>query len=57
MEWRKGFSHVRAAIQGPSIIVHFEKKVLLLGTWQQVVLVEFYTRPRQREIILTFIGD
>ena len=51
-----GFSHVRAAIQGPSIIVPFEKSELLLGTWQQIVLVEFDTRPRQREIILTFTG-
>jgi secondary thiamine-phosphate synthase enzyme len=51
-----GFSHVRAAIQGPSIIVPFEKSNVLLGAWQQIVLVEFDTRPRQREIILTFIG-
>lgn len=51
-----GFSHVRAAIQGPSIIVPFEKANILLGVWQQIVLVEFDTRPRQREIILTFIG-
>ncbi len=52
-----GFSHVRAAIQGPSIIVPFEKTNILLGVWQQIVLVEFDIRPRQREIILTFMGE
>ncbi len=51
-----GFSHVRAAIQGPSLAIPFQRSRLLLGTWQQVVLAEFDTQPRQREIILTFIG-
>jgi secondary thiamine-phosphate synthase enzyme len=51
-----GFSHVRAAIQGPSLSVPFEQAKLLLGTWQQVVLVECDTRPRKREVVLTFIG-
>lgn len=51
-----GFSHVRAALQGSGFAVPFEKGRLLLGTWQQVVLSEFDTRSRKREIILTFIG-
>ncbi len=51
-----GFSHVRAALQGPAMTVPFQDGNLLLGTWQQVVLAEFDTRARNREIILTFIG-
>jgi len=51
-----GFSHVRAALQGPGMVVPFENSKLLLGTWQQVILAEFDTRSRQRKIILTFIG-
>lgn len=52
-----GFSHVRAALQGPGMVVPFENSKLLLGTWQQVVLAEFDIRSRQRKIILTFIGQ
>lgn len=52
-----GFSHVRSAIQGPSLTIPFKKSKLLLGTWQQIVLAEFDTRSRQREIVLTFIGQ
>ena len=52
-----GFSHVRAALQGSAITVPFQNGKLLLGTWQQVVLAEFDTRAREREIILTFIGQ
>jgi len=51
-----GFSHVRAAMQGPMVSIPFQNGKLLTGTWQQIVLAEFDTRPRQREIILTFIG-
>jgi len=52
-----GFSHVRAALQGPSLVIPFENARLLLGTWQQVVLAEFDTRPRQREIVVQTIGE
>jgi len=52
-----GFSHVRAALQGPSLSVPFEKSKMLLGTWQQIVLAEFDTRPRQREVVLSFLGE
>ena len=51
-----GFSHVRAALQGPGIVVPFKNGELFLGTWQQVVLAEFDNRHRERKIILTFIG-
>lgn len=41
-----GFSHLRAALQGPSLTVPFEDSKLLLGTWQQIVLADFDNRPR-----------
>ncbi|MFH1678425.1 MAG: secondary thiamine-phosphate synthase enzyme YjbQ [Candidatus Omnitrophota bacterium] len=52
-----GFSHLRAALQGPSLAVPFDSGKLILGTWQQIVLSEFDTGPRQRKIILQFIGE
>lgn len=52
-----GFSHVRAALQGPSLVVPFRGGELMLGTWQQVVLAEFDHWPRQRKVILQFIGE
>jgi len=52
-----GFSHLRAALQGPCLTVPFEDGRLLLGTWQQVVLAEFDNRPRQREIVVQLIGE
>ena len=52
-----GFSHVRAALQGPSITVPFVSSKLKLGTWQQIVLAEFDNRPRKREIIIQLIGE
>ncbi len=51
-----GFSHVRAALQGPSLTIPFNEGKLLLGTWQQVVLAEFDIRRRDREIVLQLIG-
>ncbi|MCK4755482.1 secondary thiamine-phosphate synthase enzyme YjbQ [candidate division WOR-3 bacterium] len=52
-----GFSHLRAALQGPSLTIPFEDTKLLLGTWQQVVLAEFDNRPRQRNIVIQIIGE
>ena len=52
-----GFSHLRAALQGPSLVIPFALGRLVLGTWQQVVLAEFDTRARQRKIILQFWGE
>ncbi len=52
-----GFSHVRAALQGPSLVIPFITSSLTLGTWQQVVLAEFDNRPRQRKVILQFMGE
>ena len=52
-----GFSHMRAALQGPSLTIPFDNGKLMLGTWQQVVLAEFDNRPRQREIVIQIIGE
>jgi len=52
-----GFSHLRAMLQGPSLVIPFENGALLLGTWQQVVLAEFDNRPRQRKIVVQFVGE
>lgn len=52
-----GFSHVRAALLGPSLTIPFVNRELLLGTWQQVVLIDFDNRARRRKVILQFVGD
>jgi secondary thiamine-phosphate synthase enzyme len=52
-----GSSHVRAAMLGPSIVVPFVAGALTLGTWQQVMLLEFDTRPRRREIVIQIVGE
>ena len=52
-----GSSHVRAAMLGPSITVPFKNGELLLGTWQQIALFEFDTRPRRRELVVQIIGE
>ncbi len=51
-----GHSHVRAALLGPGLAVPFTAGALTLGTWQQVILVDFDTRPRRREVRVQFIG-
>ena len=51
-----GSSHVRASIQGPSLTIPFTRGKLVLGQWQQVVLAEFDTRPRDRRVILQFLA-
>lgn len=52
-----GASHVRAALQGPSLVIPFANGRLLLGTWQQVVLAEFDLRPRTRPLIVQLMGE
>lgn len=52
-----GYSHVRAALQGASLTVPFSSGRLLLGTWQQIIVVDFDNRPRSREIVLQIIGE
>jgi secondary thiamine-phosphate synthase enzyme len=52
-----GFSHLRASLFGPSLAIPIENGRPLLGTWQQVVLLDFDNRPRTREIIVQLIGE
>ena len=52
-----GHSHVRASLIGPDLSVPFERKKLMLGTWQQIVVIEFDVRPRDRTIIVHSIGE
>lgn len=52
-----GYAHVRAALLGPSLVVPFANGELLLGTWQQIVLVDFDNRPRRREIVVQLAGE
>jgi secondary thiamine-phosphate synthase enzyme len=52
-----GFSHVRAALLGPSLTVPFTRGALALGTWQQIVFIDFDNRQRQRKIIVQVIGE
>jgi len=52
-----GYAHVRAALIGASFTIPFQDKQLLLGTWQQIVLIDFDNRPRTRKVILQLIGE
>ena len=52
-----GHSHVRAAMLGPDITVPVRDGNALLGTWQQIILVEFDTKSRNRKVHLTVMGD
>ena len=52
-----GFSHVRASLLGASLVVPFMNRKLTLGTWQQIILVDFDNRPRSREIVLQIMGE
>jgi secondary thiamine-phosphate synthase enzyme len=52
-----GHSHVRAALLGPSLTIPFVDGQLALGTWQQVIYVDFDNRPRQRKLVVQLIGE
>ena len=52
-----GHSHVRAALLGPSLSVPFIEGNLALGTWQQIIFVDFDNRPRQRRLVAQIIGE
>jgi secondary thiamine-phosphate synthase enzyme len=51
-----GYSHVRAALQGASLTIPFSNGKLLLGTWQQIILIDFDNRSRNRKIIVQITG-
>lgn len=52
-----GSSHVRAALLKPSLTIPFKDGRLLLGTWQQVVVIDFDTRPRRRDVVFQLNGE
>jgi secondary thiamine-phosphate synthase enzyme len=54
---RNGYAHVRASLLGASLVVPFSDGRLNLGTWQQVVLVDFDERPRQRRVVVQVMGE
>jgi secondary thiamine-phosphate synthase enzyme len=52
-----GHSHVRASLLGASLVVPFNDRKLALGTWQQIVVVDFDNRPRSRQIVIQIMGE
>jgi secondary thiamine-phosphate synthase enzyme len=52
-----GFSHLRAALVGPSLTVPVSGSRMTLGTWQQIVFLEFDNRPRRRSVRISIIGE
>jgi secondary thiamine-phosphate synthase enzyme len=58
-QWRdgNGHSHVRAALIGPDLFVPIRERRLVLGQWQQIVLIEMEVRPRDRTVIVQLIGE
>jgi secondary thiamine-phosphate synthase enzyme len=52
-----GHSHVRASLVGPSLTIPFVNRNLLLGTWQQIVLIEMDTQSRRRNIVVQVMGE
>ena len=52
-----GHSHVRSALMGPSLTVPFVDRRMTLGTWQQIVFLDFDTRPRSRNLVLQVMGE
>ncbi len=52
-----GYAHVRSSLLGTSLTIPFIDKTLQLGTWQQIIFLDFDNRPRSREIILQIIGE
>ena len=52
-----GHSHVRASLLGASLVIPFQDMRLTLGTWQQIVLVDFDNRPRSRQVVVQIMGE
>ena len=52
-----GYAHIRASLQGASLTIPFTSHELLLGTWQQIILVDFDNRPRSRKVIVQLTGE
>ena len=52
-----GFSHIRATFMGPGITVPVSQGELILGTWQQIVVIDHDNRPRSRKIFVQVLGE
>lgn len=52
-----GHSHLRSSLVGPSLTIPFNQNKLILGTWQQIIFIDFDNRPRERKIVLQFVGE
>jgi secondary thiamine-phosphate synthase enzyme len=52
-----GYSHIRASLLGASLVIPFENRKMALGTWQQIVLIDFDNRPRKRDVVVQIMGE
>lgn len=52
-----GHSHLRAHLQGPSVTIPFTAGGMALGRWQQIVVIDFDTRPRSRDLVVQVLGE
>lgn len=52
-----GHSHLRASVVGPSVTLPFSHQKLILGTWQQIVFIDFDARPRDRRLVVQIMGE
>jgi secondary thiamine-phosphate synthase enzyme len=52
-----GYSHLRASLLGATLVIPFRDKRLALGTWQQIVLMDFDNRPRSRQVVVQVMGE
>ena len=52
-----GYAHIRASLLGPSVSIPVIDGELGLGTWQQIVFIDFDTRPRHRELVVQLVGE
>ncbi len=52
-----GYSHIRASLLGASLVIPFVNFKMVLGTWQQIVLIDFDNRPRKRDVVVQVMGE
>lgn len=52
-----GHSHLRASLVGPSLAIPFVDRRMTLGTWQQIIFIDFDNRPRDRKLVVQILGD
>ncbi len=51
-----GAAHLRSTLTGSSLVIPFQHQKLILGTWQQIIFIDFDTRPRSRKVIVQILG-